>query len=397
MAIFSWMLCTFLACERSEKTDIEPVSVDADGDGFAFEEDCDDTNPVTYPGADEVCDGVDNDCDGVVDAQDPDIADAITQYEDADGDGAGGGYAIVTCTPIEGYVSSSEDCDDLDSNTHPGADEVCDEIDNNCDGEIDEGVALRWYADADFDGYGDADNTVQACQEPPGYVYNALDCDDLSASTHPGSYEICDGVDNDCDGEIDENAINANRYYLDEDLDGYGDPAVSTTACALPEGYSDSADDCDDSNDAIHPAASELCDGYDNNCDSLIDGADATDATAWYLDFDVDGFGNPLISMKACSQPSGYVTDSTDCDDVNTEAYPGADEICDLMDNDCDGDIDENDAVDATTWYLDSDSDGYGIDVSQQACNQPTGYVDNSTDCNDSDVTISPGAAEVCD
>ena len=395
MSMISLLFFSMFACSQEGKEII--VIVDSDGDGVSEEEDCDDNNASVFPSASEICDGIDNDCDGLFDEQDPDITDALTLYGDADGDGVGGDiFMLLSCESVSGYVETNTDCNDLNPNTYPDAEEICDEQDNNCDGEIDEGVGELWYADEDFDGFGNIETSITACSAPTGYVVNSSDCDDADPTTNPSAFEICDEQDNDCDGTVDEDAINASQFYLDEDGDGFG-TEETTRACTLPQGYAQSSFDCDDTNSNTYPDAVEVCDGIDNNCDGIADDDTATDATTWYLDFDVDGFGNPLISMQACTQPAGYVADQTDCDDVNTEIYPNADERCDLQDNDCDGVVDESGAVDATTWYLDADGDGYGVAVSQSSCSQPSGYVENQDDCNDANVTISPASTEVCD
>ncbi len=165
---------------------------------------------------------MDNDCDGLVDSDDPDTVGVPTWYGDADGDGHGGlEFQLEACEPAPGYVPSSDDCDDLDAASYPGATEICDLADNNCDGDVDEGVGSTFYEDADGDGSGNSSVSVTACEAPSGYVANAQDCDDYNATTHLGAYELCDGIDNDCDGVIDEHAINASTWYLDADGDGY--------------------------------------------------------------------------------------------------------------------------------------------------------------------------------
>ncbi len=322
---------------------------DADGDGFAACEDCDDDNADANDDAPETCDGVDNDCDGLTDSDDPDTVGTSVFYGDSDGDGYGGTqYEIEACEAAPGYVATDDDCDDLDAASHPGASEVCDGADNDCDSDVDEGVGLTWYQDSDADGYGNGSVSSTSCDAPSGYVGNALDCDDFNAATNPGSYEICDGADNDCDGSTDEDAINASVFYVDGDLDGYGSAASSTSACDAPSGYADNDSDCNDADASVSPSATETCDGADNDCDGNTDESDATDASTWYQDLDGDGFGNSSSQTTACSQPNGYVSDATDCDDSTSSVHPGQSETWyDGIDSDCD-----------TMSDYDADSDG---------------------------------------
>ncbi len=373
---------------------------DADGDGFAACEECDDADADVNPDGIEVCNDVDDDCNGLADGDDPNLEGGSTWYADADSDGYGGTqFQVVDCTAPLGYVANSDDCDDLNADSYPSAVEICDDADNDCDGSVDEGVGLTWYADADGDGYGDANATAAACTMPAGYSANGDDCDDNTAATSPAAYEICDGLDNNCDGTIDEaGALNASTWYLDGDSDGYGSSANSTTACSAPSGYVADGTDCNDADGAVSPGASETCDGIDNDCDGVTDESDATDATTWYADLDGDGYGNAASSTQSCSQPSGHVADSQDCDDTNASTFPGGTELCDFSDNDCDGVTDEDDAADATTWYLDGDGDGYGVTGSTvTACTLPGGYSSVGGDCDDGSTAVSPGSTEVCD
>ena len=370
---------------------------DDDNDGFAACAECDDSDADVNPDADETCTGVDDNCNGLTDDQDPLLEGGSTWYADADGDGVGTSRVTTeACEAPDAYVASSNDCDDLDASTYPGAPELCDETDNDCDGSVDEGVGFTWYADADGDGYGDAASSTTACDAPPGYSANGDDCDDSAPSAHPGGVEVCNGADDDCDGVVDgPSALNATTWYADSDSDGYGDAATSTDACSAPSGFVADGTDCNDADTGANPGATETCNGVDDNCDGTTDEASAIDATTWYADADGDGYGSSTTPQTACSAGAGYVADDTDCDDSNASANPSATEICDGIDNNCDGTTDVGLLL---TWYADFDSDGYGsTTVSQEACTAPAAYVSDNTDCNDVDAAIHPGATEICD
>jgi MYXO-CTERM domain-containing protein len=374
---------------------------DDDNDGYTSYTDCDDSDASINPGATEYCDGVDNDCDG---STDEDTAvDAITWYADADSDGYGDASTTdVECYQPTGYVADNTDCNDSNNTTYPTAPEYCDGVDNNCSGTTDEDTAvdvLTWYADADADGYGDASTTDVECYQPTGYVADNTDCNDSNNTTYPTAPEYCDGVDNDCDGTTDEDsAVDALTWYADADSDGYGDASTTDVECYQPTAYVADNTDCDDSNNTTYPTAPEYCDVVDNNCDGTTDEDTAVDASTWYADADSDGYGDASTTDIECYQPTAYVADNTDCDDSNNTTYPGAPEYCDGVDNDCDGTVDEDTAVDALTWYGDSDSDGYGdAAVMDIECYQPTGYVLDNTDCDDAEATTYPGADEYCD
>ena len=369
----------------------EPTLADNDQDGFTEDEDCNDNDGTIYPGATEVCDNIDNNCDGQVDE---DVT--TTYYRDADGDGFGDedNYQEA-CSAPTGYVPNGNDCADDDSEAYPGNTETCDYIDNDCDGQVDEDVTTTYYADSDVDGYGDPENGVDACSQPAGYVEDDQDCDDTSDQAFPGNLEICDEIDNNCDGQVDEDVTTT--YYADLDGDNWGDASVTEEACSKPTGYAKTAGDCDDSAAAVNPDADEECDLIDNDCDGTTDEDDAIDVSTWYRDSDGDSYGDATVTDIDCYQPTGYVADDTDCDDSEATTYPGADEYCDGHDDDCDEAIDEDDAVDVSTWYEDSDSDGYGDASSTDIdCYQPTGYVSDDQDCDDNDADQYPGADEYC-
>ena len=373
--------------------------VDADGDGFRSDEDCDDADASANPGATEVCDGVDNDCDGVVDG--PDAADATDWYLDQDSDGYGDPETVErACDAPDGAISDGRDCDDAEPTAWPDAPERCDGIDNDCDGVIDNDVQTTWYGDGDGDGFGDASSPIEACDPPSGAVLDATDCDDLDANVFPGNPEVCDELDNDCDGAVDEGVTTT--FFADTDGDGHGDVAATVESCALPEGYAASGEDCDDGDPAISPDAIEVCDAADNDCDGLVDIDDpgVADAGTYYRDGDGDGYGDVASAIDACAQPSGTVTDATDCDDAAAAVHPAAIEVCDRIDNDCDGlvDIDDPGVADAGTFYADSDGDGYGdAATATEACAQPSGTVTDSTDCDDADPSASPASPELRD
>ena len=277
-----------------------------------------------------------------------------------------------------------DDCNDVEALAWTGATDVCDGIDNNCvDGENDAIDQLTWYNDGDLDSYGDPNLTAESCNQPGGYVSNSNDCNDGQVLAWTGATDVCDGIDNNCvDGEND--AIDQLTWYEDWDADGYGDPNVMMDSCDMPSGYVDNMDDCNDVEALAWTGATDVCDGIDNNC---VDGEnDAIDQLTWYNDGDLDGYGDSSLTTDSCTQPSGYVDNTNDCNDVEALAWTGATEVCDGVDNNCiDG---ENDAVDQSTWYNDSDLDGSGDpNVTAESCTQPSGYVSNSDDCNDASST----------
>jgi hypothetical protein len=197
-----------------------------------------------------------------------------------------------------------------------------------------------------------------------------------------------------CEGET---------FFQDSDGDGFGDDEVGS--CEPAAGFVAKRGDCDDSLADIHPDAAETCDQIDNNCDGTIDDADPTldgnQGAQFFRDADGDGFGTASERTRACVRPAGYAATGDDCDDASGAVHPGAIEVCDLIDNDCDADIDMADpGLDLSTavsYFVDADGDTFGTGAAQIACIQPSGTATTGDDCNDADFSSKPGGLEKCD
>lgn len=133
---------------------------------------------------------------------------------------------------------------------------------------------VTYYADSDNDGYGDTNNSIQGCSAPSGYTQTGGDCDDTDANIYPGATEVCDNLDNNCDGVVDD-GLPVFQYYRDADNDNYGDSntPISTCAVSSPAGYVPNDQDCDDTNPGINPSAIDI---PNNGIDEDCDGSDAT-------------------------------------------------------------------------------------------------------------------------
>ena len=290
-------LGALLGCRAEDDTGGEAL-LDADQDGFTEDVDCDDADSAVHPEASEVCDGVDNDCDGSIDGDDDDL-EGTSFYLDSDGDGYGDeDAAIQACVAPSGYVDVSGDCDDGDAALSPESSEVCDGVDNDCDGLIDDeddsldtSTGSTFYLDGDLDGFGDASSPVQACLSAEGYVSDASDCDDTDASMNPAAVDTpLDGVDQNCDGS---------DGCLDLDCDGNTDVFVSSffehsQQLLMGDGASLTSE-----------ASLSACRSYDSD----------------YSDFNGDGYIDLVVAPFECSGDVVVYGAASGFSDVNGEAF----------------------------------------------------------------------------
>ena len=241
----------------------------------------------------------------------------------------------------DGY-SNDLDCDDTDDTINPGATEIAgNNVDENCDGNY-----LR-YVDGDGDGYGSSATTSSSSSTPDtGESNNNLDCNDGDDTINPDATETAgNDVDEDCDGNY--------LRYVDSDNDGYGSNATTSSSSSTPDtGESNNNLDCNDSDNAINPDATEAAgNDVDEDCDGNY---------LRYVDGDNDGYGSNATTSSSSSTPdTGESNNNLDCNDSDNTINPDATETAgNDVDEDCDGNY---------LRYVDGDNDGYGIEWLESA------------------------------
>ncbi len=263
--------------------------------------------------------------------------------------------ALLACNPPkldqdgDGFTELTGDCDDLDANVHPEAQEVCyNGIDDNCNGVEDEEGATSgrvWYIDLDGDGYGKEEVSLLACEQPEGYAAEKWDCQEDNAAIHPGAAEVCDRVDNDCDTQVDEDtSTDAVTWHPDGDGDGYGDAERVRVSCEPPgEGWINDGSDCADGDPLVSPEQTESCvTPYDDDCDGTTNTEGAFACTTFYGDLDGDGFAGTAACL--CEAEAPYTErEAADCDDTDSSVYPGGGSVDTAWsDRDCDGRVERS-------------------------------------------------------
>ncbi len=216
-----------------------------------------------------------------------------------------------------------------------------------------------------------------------------------------GAVEICNGVDDGCDGTTDpEGSLGCVNYYRDNDIDGVGQTSDFKCLCQPNEIYRATVSgDCDDNEPQVYAGRQEVCDGLDNDCDGVTDGENTLGCQVFFYDEDGDTWGIDSLAKCLCS-PTGHFTslNSGDCDDTRTAVNPAMTEVCNALDDDCDGRTDPPSSPGCIAYYLDTDSDGFGDPTVTRCLCAPTTefHVLNNTDCNDLDGMVSPIGTETC-
>ena len=304
-----------------------------------------------YEPIEQSCDAFDNDCDGQTDEGLTDVA-----ASDCLKVGVCAGLVKAICN------GGAWDCDYADVVAYEGSESICDGLDNDCDGVTDEALG---------GGACTIDNAYGSC---PGTAICTIDGSLTCDGPEPAS-EICDGQDNDCNGELDEG-------FPDSDDDGKAD-------CVDPDDDNDSVLDDGDSSGSVGdaPCMAGLFSGCDDNCRLTFNPNQADldgDGKGDVCDADMDGDGDPNV---------------TDCQPENAAVSSKATENCyDLIDNDCDGETDEEGATNCQLFYEDGDQDGVGVLTSLKClCVAAVPFTATEVgDCNDDEASVKPGLPEQC-
>jgi streptogramin lyase len=297
------------------------VDVDTDGDGDPDLTDCAPFIAAINSFAKEVCDGIDNNCNKQVDEGYPDFdKDGLANCIDNDDDNDG--------------AADKVDCEPLDAETYPGAVELCDGFDNNCNSKVDEGYP-------NFDGDGEVD-CIDFDDDNDGDP-DVVDCNPFNSKIFHDAEEVCDGQDNDCNNVVDQpGAVGCAFFYKDKDDDGWGMNNKSLCICGPDGEYTASQPgDCDDSTWAINPDGTEVCNNQDDDCDGVKDNSGSLGCKNYYHDIDGDGYGSGAATCICWPNDVATTLNGGDCDENNPSVNPGAPELCDGKDNNCNKAIDE--------------------------------------------------------